>query len=97
MSLEAPAEALIRVVARALSEDLGDLGDVTTTAIVPAGTPMTGVIRSREAGRIAGVDAIRFVLSRSPVPAGVTARPPTAATSTPAVRSRCSRAAPARC
>jgi nicotinate-nucleotide pyrophosphorylase len=47
MSLEAPAEALIRVVAHALSEDLGDLGDVTTTSIVPAGTPMTGVIRSR--------------------------------------------------
>ena len=72
MSLEAPAEALIRVVARALSEDLGDLGDVTTTSIVPAGTPMTGVIRSREAGRIAGVDAIRFVLSRLPEPASAT-------------------------
>ena len=66
MSLEAPAEALIRVVAQALSEDLGDLGDVTTTSIGPAGTPMTGVIRSREAGRIAGVDAIRFVLSQLP-------------------------------
>jgi len=72
MSLEAPAEALIRVVAQALSEDLGDLGDVTTTSIVPAGTPMTGVIRSREAGRIAGVDAIRFVLSQLPEPAGAT-------------------------
>jgi nicotinate-nucleotide pyrophosphorylase (carboxylating) len=72
MSLEAPAEALIRVVAHALSEDLGDLGDVTTTSIVPAGTPMTGVIRSREAGRIAGVDAIRFVLSQLPEPASAT-------------------------
>jgi nicotinate-nucleotide pyrophosphorylase (carboxylating) len=72
MSLEAPAEALIRVVAHALAEDLGDLGDVTTTSIVPAGTPMTGVIRSREAGRIAGVDAIRFVLSQLPEPASAT-------------------------
>ena len=72
MSLEAPAEALIRVVAQALAEDLGDLGVVTTTSIVPAGTPMTGVIRSREAGRIAGVDAIRFVLSQLPEPASAT-------------------------
>ena len=33
---------------------------------------MTGVIRSREAGRIAGVDAIRLVLSRLPEPASAT-------------------------
>ena len=72
MSVEAPAEALARVVTSALAEDLGDLGDVTTTSIVPAGTPMTGVIRSREAGRIAGVDAIRLVLSRLPEPASAT-------------------------
>ena len=72
MSLEAPAEALARIVTRALAEDLGDLGDVTTTAIVPAGTAMTGVIRSRESGRIAGVDAIRIVLSRLPEPASAT-------------------------
>jgi nicotinate-nucleotide pyrophosphorylase (carboxylating) len=72
MTLEAPAEALARIVTRALAEDLGDLGDVTTTAIVPAGTPMTGVIRSRESGRIAGVDAIRIVLSRLPEPASAT-------------------------
>jgi len=60
------------VVTSALAEDLGDLGDVTTTSIVPVGTPMTGVIRSREAGRIAGVDAIRLVLSRLPEPASAT-------------------------
>jgi nicotinate-nucleotide pyrophosphorylase (carboxylating) len=68
----APEEALARVVESALAEDLGDLGDVTTTSIVPAGTRMTGVIRSREAGRIAGVDAIRLVLSRLPEPASAT-------------------------
>ncbi len=72
MTLEALDEALARVVAAALAEDLGDLGDVTTTSIVPAGTPMTGVIRSREDGRIAGVGAIRLVLSRLPEPASAT-------------------------
>ena len=72
MTLEAPSEALARIIASALAEDLGDLGDVTTTSIVPPGTPMTGVIRSREAGRIAGVDAVRLVLSRLPEPATAT-------------------------
>jgi nicotinate-nucleotide pyrophosphorylase (carboxylating) len=72
MSLEAPHEALARVVAGALAEDLGDLGDVTTLSIVPSGTPMTGVIRSREPGRIAGLEAVRLVLSRLPEPASAT-------------------------
>ena len=72
MRLEAPQEALARIVVSALAEDLGDLGDITTTSIVPAGTAMTGVIRSREAGRIAGVDAVRLVLSRLPEPASAT-------------------------
>jgi nicotinate-nucleotide pyrophosphorylase (carboxylating) len=72
MTLEAPDESLARVIASALAEDLGDLGDVTTTSIVPPGSPMTGVIRSREAGRLAGVDAIRLVLSRLPEPASAT-------------------------
>ncbi len=72
MSLEAPHEALARIVASALAEDLGDLGDITTLSIVPSGTPMTAVIRSREAGRIAGVDAVRLVISRLPEPASAT-------------------------
>lgn len=72
MRLEAPQEALDRIVTSALAEDLGDLGDITTTSIVPAGTAMTGVIRSREAGRIAGIDAVRLVLSRLPEPASAT-------------------------
>ncbi len=67
-----PAAALAETVASALAEDFGDLGDVTTTSIVPAGTPMTGVIRSREDGRIAGIDAVRAVLSRLPEPASAT-------------------------
>ncbi len=72
MSPGAPEVALARIVTSALAEDLGDLGDVTTLSIVPAGTPMTGVIRTREAGRIAGVDAIRLVLSRLAEPASAT-------------------------
>ena len=72
MRREAPEEALARVVAEALAEDFGDRGDITTNAIVPAGTPMTGAIRSREAGRIAGVDAVRLVLARLPEPASAT-------------------------
>jgi len=69
---EAPAEALARAVSQALAEDLGDLGDITTTSIVPADTTMTGVIRAREPGRIAGVEAISLVLSRLPDPASAT-------------------------
>lgn len=72
MTLEVLDEALARIVASALDEDLGNLGDVTTTSIVPAGTPMTGVIRSREPGRIAGIGGIRLVLSRLPEPASAT-------------------------
>ncbi len=69
---EAPQDALARVVASALAEDLGDLGDITTLSIVPGDAEMSGVIRSREAGVIAGVDAIRIVLSRLPDPASAT-------------------------
>jgi nicotinate-nucleotide pyrophosphorylase (carboxylating) len=72
MKREAPGEALARVVAAALAEDFGDRGDITTDAIVRAGTPMAGAIRSREAGRIAGIDAIRLVLASLPEPASAT-------------------------
>ncbi len=64
MSPAAPLAELTRVVQAALAEDLGDRGDVTTEAVVPAGTPMRAVIRSREPGRIAGSDAIPLVLSQ---------------------------------
>jgi len=64
-----PLEALARVVDAALAEDLGQPGDITTRAVVPAGTPMSAVIRSREAGCIAGLDVVPLVLSRLPEPA----------------------------
>ena len=76
MTLEAPQDALSRVVTAALAEDLGELGDITTLSIVPGGTQMSGVIRSREAGVVAGVDAIRLVLSRLPDPASATIATP---------------------
>ncbi len=44
-------------VARALREDLGDAGDITTNAIIPAGVKAKAVIAARKPGVIAGVDA----------------------------------------
>jgi nicotinate-nucleotide pyrophosphorylase (carboxylating) len=72
----APLAELTRVVQAALAEDLGDRGDVTTDAVVPAGTHMQAVIRSRENGRIAGSDAIPLVLAQfSEAAAGSIATP----------------------
>ena len=45
-----------RVIRRALDEDLGEAGDLTTDAIVPAGRQAAGRIVARSAGRIAGVE-----------------------------------------
>ena len=72
MTAVVPREALARIVDAALAEDLGAPGDITTRAIVPAGTPMSAVIRSREAGCIAGIDVVPLVLSRLPDPATAT-------------------------
>ncbi len=69
MKPAAPYDELTRVVQAALAEDLGSRGDVTTDAIVPAGTRMTAVIRSREPGRIAGTDVISIVLGQFSGPA----------------------------
>lgn len=67
-----PIETLARVVDAALAEDLGKPGDITTRAVVPPGTPMSAVIRSREPGCIAGTDVIPLVLARLPEPATAT-------------------------
>ena len=67
-----PLEAFNRVIEAALTEDLGAAGDITTEAIVPAATEMSAFIRSRQPGRIAGVDVARLVLSRLQEPAIVT-------------------------
>ncbi len=45
------------VVRRALAEDLGRAGDLTTDAIVPSGLNASAALVAREAGRIAGLEA----------------------------------------
>lgn len=57
MSDGLPRNLLADIVARALAEDLGGRGDITTRATVPA--EMTGRFRliARKAGVLAGVDA----------------------------------------
>ncbi len=44
------------VIRRALDEDLGLAGDVTSTAVIPAGHASVVVARARQSGRIAGLD-----------------------------------------
>ncbi len=61
-----PIAALERAVVAALAEDLAATGDITTEAVVPAGTRMKAEIRSRQAGRIAGSDCISIALSKLP-------------------------------
>ncbi len=52
-------EPLVRL---ALTEDLGRGGDITSDALIPAETQMTGVVNAREAGVAAGYDAARLAL-----------------------------------
>ena len=53
-------EPLIRA---ALLEDLGRAGDITTDALVPAGTHLSGLIAARQPGVVAGVDAAVLAFS----------------------------------
>jgi nicotinate-nucleotide pyrophosphorylase (carboxylating) len=45
------------IVRAALLEDLGRAGDITSEAIVPAGTPIDAVIAARQTGVVAGLEA----------------------------------------
>ncbi len=45
-----------RIVRRALEEDLGRAGDITTDAIVPSGASAKGSVVARAPGRIAGLE-----------------------------------------
>lgn len=60
-SVIAPLPALLveEAVARALSEDLGDAGDITSAAVVPATRMARAVIAARTPGVIAGTDLAR--------------------------------------
>ena len=51
---DAPVSAIREAVARALAEDLGVLGDLTSTALIPAGATGTGHFVARRPGVLAG-------------------------------------------
>ena len=51
-----PKPIIATLVAAALAEDLGLIGDITTEATIPAGRQATCVLAGREAGVLAGLD-----------------------------------------
>jgi nicotinate-nucleotide pyrophosphorylase (carboxylating) len=51
-------------VERALTEDLGRSGDVTSIATIPAGTPAHAVVVARKAGAISGLPLVAAALRR---------------------------------
>jgi nicotinate-nucleotide pyrophosphorylase (carboxylating) len=55
-SLELPPLLVARAVAAALEEDLGEAGDITTDAIIPADTRGEAAIVVRQPGVVAGLD-----------------------------------------
>lgn len=54
---EREIQAAREIVARALAEDLGDRGDVTTDALIPPDVRATGRVVARQAGVVAGTIA----------------------------------------
>ncbi len=58
-----PEAAVADVVARALAEDLGEAGDVTTLATVPADAAASARLVSRQDGVIAGLPVVAHVLA----------------------------------
>jgi nicotinate-nucleotide pyrophosphorylase (carboxylating) len=60
-----PPVAIVRdVVARALAEDLGTLGDLTSLAVVPVDARSRGALVARSAGVLAGSSAAREVFGQ---------------------------------
>ena len=51
-----PRPIVEHVVAMALAEDLGLIGDITTEATIPAGRQATCVMAARQTGTLAGID-----------------------------------------
>jgi len=51
----------VEVVGRALSEDLGSLGDITSDACVPATAESKGRFVARAAGVVAGLEVVAYV------------------------------------
>ncbi len=58
--LTPPPHAVLRdAAARALAEDLGGLGDVTSAVTIPASARLRAAFVARQPGRIAGMDLVR--------------------------------------
>lgn len=58
-----PAAFLVQqAVEAALAEDLGRAGDLTSTAIIPPGTPARAVFAARQTGILAGLDCARHAI-----------------------------------
>jgi nicotinate-nucleotide pyrophosphorylase (carboxylating) len=55
MPFSLPGFDLDRFVRETLAEDLGEAGDITSAAVIPAGARFTGVMDSREAIVVAGL------------------------------------------
>jgi nicotinate-nucleotide pyrophosphorylase (carboxylating) len=63
MNVRVPPLVTADVVRRALAEDLGGRGDLTSQATLPPELTADYVIRARAAGRLAGTDAARLAFS----------------------------------
>ncbi len=59
-----PTHVIADAVARALAEDLGALGDVTSAAAVPEAAELKAAIVTRSRGRVAGLPLVRETLSQ---------------------------------
>jgi nicotinate-nucleotide pyrophosphorylase (carboxylating) len=59
LDADLPKHVVSRAIAEALEEDLGQAGDVTTTATVPAETTVHGVLSARAGGTVAGLEVAR--------------------------------------
>ena len=51
----------VEVVGRALSEDLGPDGEITSDSVIPEGSVSRGVFVARSEGGIAGMDVAAYV------------------------------------
>jgi nicotinate-nucleotide pyrophosphorylase (carboxylating) len=60
-------------VTRALEEDLGRAGDITSIATVPAGTAARAVVAARQAGVISGLPLVEAALRKLDPAIGITA------------------------
>jgi len=63
MSQHLDIEDARRVIETALAEDLGSLGDITSTSVIPSGIQFQGVLQARHAMVIAGLPVAREVFS----------------------------------